>query len=92
MASGGDAASAVGVTGTTHARPAVVGVVGANGLFGRWLVGLFGAVCPEAEVLCVDASATEQDKRDFVTRCALTAVVDATARETVNRNMEGGIS
>lgn len=69
MASGGDVAIAEGVTGITHARPAVVGVVGANGLFGRWLVGLFGAVCPDAEVLCVDASATDEEKKDFVTRC-----------------------
>jgi hypothetical protein len=52
----------------TPARPTVVGIVGANGLFGKWLIGVFGAVCPDAEVLRVDVGATADDKREFVAR------------------------
>lgn len=61
MASGGaDVAEAV--------LPTVVGIVGANGLFGKWLIGVFGAVCPDAEVLRVDVGATVDDKKEFVAR------------------------
>ena len=62
-------ASAHGADGATaHAHPAVVGVVGANGLFGKWLVSLINEVCPDAEVLGVDADATVEDKTEFVAR------------------------
>jgi hypothetical protein len=62
--SGADVAEAM----LTPARPTVVGIVGANGLFGKWLIGVFGAVCPDAEVLCVDVGATAEFKREFVAR------------------------
>lgn len=48
--------------------PAAIGVVGAAGLYGRWLMDLFGGLYPEAEVIGIDADGDSTAKTEFVAK------------------------
>eukprot|EP00037_Helgoeca_nana_P023587 m.245302 g.245302 ORF g.245302 m.245302 type:complete len:390 (+) comp26400_c0_seq4:1912-3081(+) len=65
--SGVDAIAGADVAALT--TPAAIGVVGAAGLYGRWLMDLFGGLYPEAEVIGIDADGDSTAKTEFVAKC-----------------------
>lgn len=69
--------SASGADAGVSVTPTAIGVVGAAGLFGRWLTRFFASEYPEVEVVGVDAGDDDAAKKALVSRYDLTKFATA---------------